>query len=62
MPARLVRGEAAVWEALVSVVLLLLAAALAVLVGERLYRASLLRTRGGTSLADAGSGRAGASA
>jgi ABC-2 type transport system permease protein len=57
MPGRLVAGDAAVWEALVAALLVLLAALLAVRAGERLYRASLLRTRGKTSLADAWSGR-----
>jgi ABC-2 type transport system permease protein len=57
MPARLVAGEAQPWEAAVAAALVLVAAVGFVLVGERLYRASLLRTRGRTSLADAWSGR-----
>ena len=60
MPARLVAGDAAAWEGAVAALLLLAAAALAVRVGERLYRASLLRTRGTTSLAEAWQGRVGA--
>ena len=58
MPARLLEGDAEVWEAVLAAGLLLVAAVAAVLVGERLYRASLLRTRGKTSLADAWTGRA----
>ncbi len=46
MPARLLEGEAAAWEAGLSALLLLGTALLAVRVGERLYRASLLRARG----------------
>ena len=61
MPARLLSGDAEAGEAGVSALLLLLAAGAAVLLGERLYRSSLLRTRGRTSLADAWSGRVGAS-
>ena len=57
MPGRLVSGDAAAWEAPVAALLLLATAVLAVLAGERLYRASLLRTRGRTSLADAWRGR-----
>jgi ABC-2 type transport system permease protein len=61
MPGRLVQGDAAGWEAAVAAVLLLAAAFAAVLVGERLYRSSLLRTRGRTGLREAWSGRTGAS-
>jgi ABC-2 type transport system permease protein len=57
MPARLVEGDAGVWEAAVAAVLLLLAALLAIRVGERLYRASLLRTRGRTSVRQAWTGQ-----
>ncbi len=57
MPARLLEGEAAAWEAGLSSLVLLGTAWLAVRIGERLYRASLLRTRGKTSLTDAWSGR-----
>ncbi len=60
MPARLLSGDAAAWEGALSALLLLVSAGLAVVVGERLYRSSLLRTRGKTSLADAWSGRVGA--
>lgn len=62
MPARLLEEDAAAWEAAVSALVLLLAAAVAVRIGERLYVSSLLRTRGKTSLADAWSGRVGAGA
>lgn len=60
MPARLLAGDAPPWQAALSALVLLASAAVAVRVGERLYRASLLRTRGKTSLADAWSGRVGA--
>jgi ABC-2 type transport system permease protein len=53
MPVRLVEGDAQAWEAAVSALLVLLAAAAAVRVGERLYRASLLRTRSRTSVRQA---------
>jgi ABC-2 type transport system permease protein len=46
MPTRLLEGEAAWWEALISLALLLGAAAVAIGAGERLYRRSLLRTGG----------------
>ncbi|MCY7366445.1 MAG: ABC transporter permease [Frankiaceae bacterium] len=59
MPARLLEDDAALWEGALSALLVLATAVVAVRVGERLYRASLLRTRGRTSLADAWSGRAG---
>jgi ABC-2 type transport system permease protein len=61
MPSRLVAGDASAWEATVSVLLLLAAAVVAVLVGERLYRSSLLRTSGRTSLREAWSNRISAS-
>ena len=62
MPSRLVSGDAQPWQAAVSAGIVLVTAVVFVLVGERLYRASLLRTRGRTSLADAWSGRAGTTA
>ncbi len=61
MPARLLEGDASTWEALLSAGLLVVSAVVAVRIGERLYRASLLRTRGRTSLADAWTGRVTAS-
>jgi ABC-2 type transport system permease protein len=57
MPTRLLAGDASALEGLVSAALLLAATVVAVRIGERLYRSSLLRTRGRTSLADAWSGR-----
>ena len=60
MPVRLLEGQAAAWEAGLSALVLLATALLATRVGERLYRSSLLRTRGKTSLGDAWSGRVGA--
>lgn len=62
MPARLLEDDAALWEGALSALGVLATAVVAVRVGERLYRASLLRTRGRTSLADAWSGRAGGGA
>ena len=59
MPGRLLDGDAGAWEALVAALLLLLTAAGAVRIGERLYRTSLLRTRGRTSLSQAWSGDSG---
>lgn len=46
MPIRLLRGDAAWGEALLALGLLLATAALTVVVGERLYRRSLLQTGG----------------
>ena len=62
MPARLLEDDAALWEGALSALVVLATAVVAVRVGERLHRASLLRTRGRTSLADAWSGRAGGGA
>jgi len=61
MPSRLLAGDATVLEAALSAVLLLAAAALAMLLGERLYRSSLLRTSGRTTLRQAWSDRTTAS-
>lgn len=44
MPQRLLAGEAAWWEPIVSLVVTLAFAAVATLVGERLYRRSILQT------------------
>jgi ABC-2 type transport system permease protein len=49
MPVRLFDGDAAGWEPLVSLALLALAAAGALLAGARIYEGSLLRTNGRTS-------------
>lgn len=45
MPQRLLAGEAAWWEPIVSLLLTLAFAALAVVVGERLYRRSVMQTQ-----------------
>jgi ABC-2 type transport system permease protein len=57
MPSRLLDGDATGWQAAVSALLLLVTAGLAVLLGERLYRSSLLRTSGRTTLRQAWSDR-----
>ncbi|WP_433062307.1 ABC transporter permease [Dactylosporangium sp. CS-033363] len=49
MPVRLFDGSAAGWEPFVSLVILALAAAGALLIGARLYEGSLLRTNARTS-------------
>lgn len=46
MPQRIVTGDAAWWEPVAALTLLLLCAALLIAVGERLYRRSLLQTGG----------------
>jgi ABC-2 type transport system permease protein len=46
MPIRLLRGDAAWWEALLALALLLATTVITVIVGERLYRRSLLQTGG----------------
>lgn len=53
MPQRLVAGDAALWEAGLSALLMLVTAVALMALGSRLYRASLLRTRGKTSLGQA---------
>ncbi|WBB52207.1 ABC transporter permease [Verrucosispora sp. WMMD573] len=50
MPVRLFTGDAAGWELVVSLVLLLVAAAGFLLAGARVYEGSLLRTNGRTSI------------
>ncbi|SCL73852.1 ABC transporter permease [Micromonospora peucetia] len=50
MPLRLFNGDAAGWEPLVSLALLLVAAAAFVVAGARVYEGSLLRTNGRTSV------------
>ncbi|MGV9762498.1 ABC transporter permease [Micromonospora tulbaghiae] len=50
MPVRLFTGDAAPWEPVVSLALLLLAAAGFLLAGARIYEGSLLRTNGRTSV------------
>lgn len=53
MPGRVAAGEAMWWEPVVSLVITFGLAALTILVGERLYRRSLLQTRGRVSLRSA---------
>lgn len=53
MPLRLLEGDATWWEAVVALALLLLAAALTVAFGSRLYRRSLLQSGGRLSLRQA---------
>lgn len=45
MPQRLLAGEAAWWEPILSLLLTLAFAAFAVVVGERLYRRSVMQTQ-----------------
>ncbi len=53
MPLRLFTGDAAGWEPVLSLGILLASAAALLVVGARLYEGSLLRTNGRTSLATA---------
>ncbi|WP_409329074.1 ABC transporter permease [Trujillonella humicola] len=53
MPVRQAAGEAAAWEVGVAVVLILLATAVVVRVGGRVYAGALLRTSGKTKLREA---------
>jgi len=53
MPVRLFQGDAAAWEPLVSLVLLVLTALAVLAIGARVYEGSLLRTNGRTSIAAA---------
>ena len=46
MPARILAGETAWWEPLVSLLVMSAFAAVTVVVGEKVYRRSLLQTRG----------------
>ena len=52
-PVRMAAGEAAWWEVAVSVVLMLVAIALIVRLGGRVYAGALLRTRGKVKLREA---------
>lgn len=56
MPQRLVAGEAQWWEAVASLGIIAVTALVLVLAAERLYRGSVLRTRGRVSLKDAWAG------
>jgi ABC-2 type transport system permease protein len=53
MPVRVAAGGAAWWEVVVAVVLMLLATALEVRLGGRIYAGALLRTSGKTKLREA---------
>lgn len=53
MPVRQAAGEAATWEVAVAVVLMLVAIALVVRLGGRIYAGALLRTGGKTKLREA---------
>ncbi|WP_197321562.1 ABC transporter permease [Saccharomonospora sp. NB11] len=53
MPLRMFAGEAAVWEALASLGVLAVTAALVVMLGARLYSGALLQTRGKVALSAA---------
>lgn len=53
MPVRQAAGEAAPWEVVLAVALMLVAIAVAVRVGGRVYAGALLRTSGKTKLRDA---------
>nr|WP_277871069.1 ABC transporter permease [Agromyces albus] len=53
MPMRLFLGSAEWWEPLVSLVILVATTALAVVIGERIYRNSLLKTGARVKLAEA---------
>jgi ABC-2 type transport system permease protein len=53
MPVRQAAGDVAVWEIALSVVLMLVAIALIVRLGGRIYSGALLRTSGKTKLRDA---------
>ncbi|MGY1747121.1 ABC transporter permease [Blastococcus sp. SYSU D00695] len=53
MPVRQAAGQAAVWEVLLAVVLMLVAVALVVRLGGRVYAGALLRTSGKTKLREA---------
>ena len=49
MPARILAGDAAWWEAVLSLLVMVVFSAATVAVGERIYRRSLLQTRGRVS-------------
>src|SRR5206468_49175 len=53
MPVRMAAGEAAAWEVAVAVVLMLVAIALVVRLGGRIYAGALLRTGGKIKLREA---------
>ena len=53
MPVRIAAGEAAWWEVVVAVVLMLVAIALIVRLGGRIYAGALLRTGGKIKMREA---------
>ena len=53
MPVRMAAGAAAWWEVVLAVVLMLVAIALVVRLGGRIYAGALLRTSGKTKLREA---------
>jgi ABC-2 type transport system permease protein len=53
MPVRMAAGEAAAWEVAVSVAIMLVAIALVIRIGGRVYAGALLRTGGKTKLREA---------
>jgi len=53
MPVRLAAGQAPLWEVAVSVAIMLVAIALVIRIGGRVYAGALLRTGGKTKLRDA---------
>lgn len=57
MPVRMFTGNTAVWEPMVSLVLVVLTAIACILLASRLYEGSLLRTNGRTSIKQAWSTR-----
>ena len=58
MPVRQAAGEVAVWEVALAVVLMLVAIAVIVRVGGRVYAGALLRTGGRIKMREATAGRA----
>ena len=53
MPVRMAAGDVAWWEVALAVVLMLVAIALVVRLGGRIYAGALLRTSGKTKLREA---------
>lgn len=53
MPMRILEGEVPLWQPIIALALMLVSAALTIIVGERLYRRSLLQSGGRVSLKQA---------
>ena len=53
MPVRLLLGDAAWWEPVVALVLLVVTTAVSIVIGARMYEQSILRTGSRVSLTDA---------